>query len=179
MNQLRIIGGQWRGRKLPFPPLAGLRPTPDRLRETLFNWLMPFIEGSRGLDGFAGSGALGIEALSRGAKTVTFVEQHPQASLQLQQNLDRLQAQGVVIRGDFLDYLQQPPTPFDIVWLDPPFRQNYLSDCLARLDAGWLVSNACVYVESERNFSPTLPENWRVYREKYAGQIAYRLLIAR
>src|SRR5512134_933490 len=121
-NQLRIIGGRWRSRRLRFPPLPGLRPTPDRVRETLFNWLTPVIAGARCLDLFAGSGALGIEALSRGAAAVTFVERHPQAVRGLRANLAQLRAEGArVEQADALLWLRQAPQPFTVVFLNPPF----------------------------------------------------------
>jgi len=178
-NRLRIIGGRWRGRRLPFPGLPGLRPTPDRVRETLFNWLAPVIEGARCLDLFAGSGALGIEALSRGAAVVRFVEYHAAAARNLRENLTRLeQAPDWVVQADALTWLQQTPSPFDIVFLDPPFHQDLLTPACCRLEQGhWLAPQALIYVEAEQQAgSLVLPTNWSIHREQRAGQVWSRLL---
>ena len=177
-NQLRLIGGQWRSRRLEFPDLPGLRPTPDRVRETLFNWLAPRLPGARCLDLFAGSGALGLEALSRGAAETLFVEQHPQAVGALRENLARLNAQGGrVERADALDWLRQPATPFEIVFLDPPFADGLLEPACALLEqGGWLTANAWIYLEAPANqAAPLLPAAWSLHREKVAGTVAYRL----
>ncbi|MCB1714670.1 MAG: 16S rRNA (guanine(966)-N(2))-methyltransferase RsmD [Candidatus Competibacteraceae bacterium] len=182
-QQLRIIGGQWRGRKLRFPALPGLRPTPDRVRETLFNWLSPLITGARCLDLFAGSGALGIEALSRGAARVVFVENDARASKTLRENLHVLQTDAAaVIAMDAQRWLKQAapmqvaPDLFDIVFLDPPFAQDYLNPiCQALEDSGCLAANALIYLESEIRSSVLLPANWTVLRDKTAGQVHYRL----
>ncbi|MBK8752521.1 MAG: 16S rRNA (guanine(966)-N(2))-methyltransferase RsmD [Candidatus Competibacteraceae bacterium] len=177
-SYLRIIGGQWRSRRLAFPDLLELRPTPDRVRETLFNWLAPRLPGARCLDLFAGSGALGIEALSRGAAEVVFIERHPLAIRALRENLARLKAEGARVEpGEALTWLRQPGTPFDIVLLDPPFGQGLLEPVCAALEAGdWLAETAWIYLEAEAELPPlSLPAPWRIYREKIAGAVAYRL----
>ncbi|MDG4554747.1 MAG: 16S rRNA (guanine(966)-N(2))-methyltransferase RsmD [Candidatus Competibacter sp.] len=177
-NQLRVIGGQWRGRRLTFPDLPGLRPTPDRVRETLFNWLTPVLPGARCLDLFAGSGALGIEALSCGAAEVVFVERHPLAVRALRDQLDRLGAQNArVEQADALAWLDQPGTPFEIGLLDPPYGAGLLEPACVALEAGgWLAAHAWIYLESELEAgAPTLPAPWTPWREKTAGAVAYRL----
>ena len=177
-NQLRIIGGQWRSRRLAFPDLPGLRPTPDRVRETLFNWLAPVLLGARCLDLFAGSGALGMEALSRGAAETVFVEHHPLAVRTLRENLARLDAQGArVDPAEALAWLRQPGTPFEIAFLDPPFGEGLLEPACALLEqGGWLTANAWIYLEAEANQpAPVLPADWMLHREKIAGTVAYRL----
>lgn len=177
-NQLRIIGGVWRSRRLQFPDVEGLRPSTDRVRETLFNWLQPLIEGSRCLDLFAGSGALGLEALSRGAARVEFVDRHPKVISTLRSNLKLLGSEaGIVVKADALNYLQADPHPFDIVFLDPPFRQDLLQPCLHLLNQGWLASGARLYIETElEQGEPELPEGWELLRSKKAGQVAYHLV---
>ncbi len=175
---LRVIGGQWRGRKLSFPPVPGLRPTPDRVRETLFNWLAPVIDGARCLDLFAGSGALGLEALSRGAREVVWVDAAASVVATLNDHLHTLQAQGGrVVRGDALAFLRGPAEPFDVVFLDPPFGQGLLAPCCTLLaERGWLAPGAWVYLEAERELpEPALPSGWSWHRQKEAGQVAYRL----
>ncbi len=178
-QQLRIIGGCWRGRRLSFPPVSGLRPTPDRVRETLFNWLAPVIAGARCLDLFAGSGALGIEALSRGATEVIFVERHPVIAQGLRKNLNRLEADiAQVVQADVLRWLQGQEQPADIVFLDPPFAADLLTPvCNALDEKGWLRPSARLYLESEQNLSTlALPQAWEVLREKTAGRVSYRLI---
>jgi len=177
-NQIRVIAGRWRGRRLHFPDVPGLRPTPDRVRETLFNWLAPVLPGSRCLDLFAGSGALGIEALSRGAAEAVFVERHPLAVHILRENLARLDAQGArVDKADALAWLGQPGTPFEIVLLDPPFGEGLLEPACAALEAGgWLTPTAWIYLETETELHPpSLPARWVPHREKVAGSVTYRL----
>ncbi len=178
-NQLRIIAGQWRGRKLPFPEVPDLRPTPDRVRETLFNWLAPIIPGARCLDLFAGSGALGLEALSRGAAQVVLVDKRAAVSKQLNANLELLQnAAARVVQAEALHYLQGPASAFDIVFLDPPYQAGLLSDCIEQLErGGWLTSHAWIYLEtSSQSGLPPLPPNWSVYRTKTAGEVGYHLV---
>jgi len=177
-NQLRIIAGQWRGRRLEFPDLPGLRPTPDRVRETLFNWLAPVLPGARCLDLFAGSGALGIEALSRDAAEVVLVERQPQAVRALRENLARLNAANARVEmADALAWLRQPATPFEIVLLDPPFGQGLLKPVCALLEQhGWLADAAWIYLEAETELERwPLPTHWTIHREKIAGAVAYRL----
>src|SRR6202166_3992412 len=148
-NSVRIIGGGWRGRRVSFPDIPGLRPTPDRGRETLFNWLQHDIAGARCLDLFAGSGALGLEALSRGANELVFVEQAVAASRALQEQLIRLggKAKGEVVEMGAARYLRSPPQPFDVVFLDPPFGRGALAEYVPMLDAGqWLQKGGLVYL---------------------------------
>lgn len=179
-NTLRIIGGQWRGRKLRFADAEGLRPTTDRVRETLFNWLQPVIEGARCLDLFAGSGALGLEALSRGAREVVFVDTSPRAITALKENLALLQCNHAqVVRTSAVDFLGAPPAqPFDVVFLDPPFRRGLLQPALQRLaQGGWLAPGARIYLELEtEQGEPELPPEWQMLRRKRAGQVAYFLV---
>jgi 16S rRNA (guanine966-N2)-methyltransferase len=177
-NQVRIIAGQWRGRRLEFPDLPGLRPTPDRVRETLFNWLAPVLPGARCLDLFAGSGALGIEALSRGAAEAVLVEPQPLAVRALRENLARLKAENARVEMiDALAWLRQPATPFEIVLLDPPFGQGLLEPVCAMLERnGWLADAAWIYLEAETELERLpLPVHWMPYREKIAGAVSYRL----
>ncbi len=180
-NQLRIIGGQWRSRKLTFPDSAGLRPTPDRVRETLFNWLQPIIHGARCLDLFAGSGALGFEALSRGASEVVMVDCDAQVTAFLRKHIDNLHAQGAqLVQADALNYLaaEAPPAPFDIVFLDPPFRHNLLLPCCQKLEEqAWLKAGARIYLEAESEFTLALPQNWRITHSKRAGEVGYYLAV--
>ena len=177
-GQIRIIGGQGRGRKLPVPESPGLRPTTDRVRETLFNWLAPSIVDANCLDCFAGSGALGLEALSRYAASATLLEMERGVAQQLQKNLATLKASNAkVVNTNTLAFLAQAGTPHHIVFVDPPFRKGLLEETLKLLENnGWLSDEALVYIESEvENGLPPVPMNWHVYREKVAGQVAYRL----
>lgn len=177
-GQIRIIGGQWRGRKLPVPDSPGLRPTTDRVRETLFNWLAPSMVDARCLDLFAGSGALGLEALSRYAASATLLEMERHVAQQLQKNLATLKAmQGKVVNTNTLTFLAQNGTPHDVVFVDPPFRKGLLEETLNLLETnGWLANNALIYVESEvENGLPPVPASWDLHREKIAGQVVYRL----
>lgn len=181
MGEVRVIAGLWRGRKLPVLNAEGLRPTTDRVKETLFNWLMMDIAGSRCLDCFAGSGSLGIEALSRQAQAVTFLEKFADAANQLKKNLVSLKAEnGKVIQTDTLQFLAQKNSemPFDLVFVDPPFHQGFVPQVLTALEQnGWLTENALIYVETEKNHSPlVLPEHWQVIKEKTAGQVVSRLI---
>ncbi|ALR78479.1 16S rRNA (guanine(966)-N(2))-methyltransferase [[Enterobacter] lignolyticus] len=177
-GQIRIIGGQWRGRKLPVPDSPGLRPTTDRVRETLFNWLAPHIVDARCLDCFAGSGALGLEALSRYAASATLLEMERNVAQQLQKNLATLKAANArVVNANTLAFLAAPGTPHDVVFIDPPFRKGLLDETLRLLESnGWLADDALIYVESEvENGLPPVPASWELHREKVAGQVAYRL----
>lgn len=179
-GQIRIIGGQWRGRKLPVPDSPGLRPTTDRVRETLFNWLAPHMVDARCLDCFAGSGALGLEALSRYASTATLLEKDRLVAQQLQKNLVTLGANnGKAIATDTLSFLAQGGEAHDIVFIDPPFRKGLLEDTLSLLEHnGWLAAEALIYVESEAEApAPAVPQHWQLHREKIAGQAASRLYI--
>lgn len=178
-NQLRIIGGQWRGRKLAFPDVAGLRPTGDRIRETLFNWLAPDISAARCLDVFAGSGALGLEALSRGAGYSLLLERDTQAANALRQNLQLLKAEsGQLIHQDSLQYLagKNAGNGFDIIFIDPPFALDLWQPVIDALEQGnWLAANARIYLEAPRDYVIATPANWHLHRDKHAGQVSYRL----
>jgi len=176
-NQVRIIGGCWRGRKLSFAPVAGVRPTPDRVRETLFNWLIPVIRDARCLDLYAGSGALGIEAASRGASSVVLVDSDPQVVASLREQLLLLGAmQTGVVQATVEGWLSAPGSPFDIVFLDPPFRKDLLPACIQALEhGGWLAENARVYIEAESDLELQIPGNWELTHSKRAGQVGYHL----
>lgn len=177
-GQLRIIGGEWRGRKLSFPAVPDLRPTPDRVRETVFNWLQMTIPGARSLDLFAGSGALGLEALSRGASSQVFVEQNPQAIASIRDHLALLNSQhGQVIKQDVLNYLNGPSQPFDVVFLDPPYQAHILEECCHLLETrGWLADEASVYLEaSSKDTQLPIPPQWEIKRSKKAGDVGYHL----
>ena len=178
-GQLRIIGGQWRSRQFDFPMAHGLRPTPNRVRETLFNWLAPYVEGAKVLDVFAGSGALFLEALSRGASSALALDLNSAAINSLRGHLLTLRCDnGQLLQTDALRHLeQQPATPFDLVFLDPPFSQGLLLPaCTLLEEKGWLAADAWVYTESENPPSSLgLPGNWRLHREQKAGQVYYAL----
>ena len=174
---LRIIGGTWRSRRLTFPGRDGLRPTPDRVRETLFNWLQPWLPGAVCLDLFAGSGALGIESLSRGAGQVVLVEKDDIAVRALRANLTLLEARGAeVVQADARVFLQGAARPFDIIFLDPPYDSGLLQDCCARLAAGgWVRKNGLIYLEAAGDADLPLPAAWTLLRSKCAGQVGYHL----
>lgn len=180
-NRLRIIAGLWRGRRLAFPDSPGLRPTPDRVRETIFNWLAPVICNARCLDLYCGSGALGFEALSRGARSVTFVDNAPQVIAQLTNNAGLLGCTDAqIIHADALDWLnlqsEDVMSGYDVVFLDPPFRKNLLFDVCKRIEEKQLIKpQGYVYLEAERNHRLKLPENWSVHRHKKAGKIDFYL----
>jgi len=182
-SRLRLIGGALRGRLIEFTEEPGLRPTPDRVRETLFNWLQPLIAGSHCLDLFAGSGALGFEALSRGASSVTLVEHSVTVGAVLRANASRLGATEIEITtSEAIAWLRRGvKRRYDIVFLDPPFHSGLLEQALDVLGNGEILSpGALVYLESDSNEAPPqTPEGWSVYRDKRAGQVAYRLLRAR
>lgn len=151
------------------------------MRETLFNWLMPVIEGARCLDLFAGSGALCLEALSRGAAEVVMVEQAPHVAQQLRSNIATLGALGAeVVEADALQFLHCPPQPFDVIFLDPPFASELIAGCGALVDEhGWIKSGGRIYVEAPATMQPLpLPAAWEVLRSKRAGQVGYHLLRA-
>jgi 16S rRNA (guanine966-N2)-methyltransferase len=179
-NRLRIVGGRWRGMRIDFPTIEAIRPSPDRVRETLFNWLQTHIVGTRCLDLFAGSGALGIEALSRGAAEVTFVDREPQIGRHITQTLQRLGATGATVQvEDAARFLARAPRPFDVVFLDPPFASTLLQAAFEKLPQGWLAADAYIYVECPADVPlPPLPAGWTVYRSKQAGQVGYHLLRA-
>lgn len=175
-GKLRIIGGRFRRRLLPVPDSPGLRPTPDRVRETLFNWLAFELTDRRALDLFAGTGALGLEALSRGARDVLFVEAEAAVARGIEANLARLGATGRVAAQDGLEWLRAPASPFDIVFLDPPFRKDMAARACALLECrGWLAQDAWIYVETEADLPLPVPENWALHREVRAGDSHGRL----
>lgn len=197
-GSFRIIGGQWRSRRLNFPAIEGLRPTTDRVRETVFNWLTAEIQGAHVLDVFSGSGALGIEALSRGAVSLLALEKDRLAAKALQANIDTLCAvpqdeKSVTIEHvDALAFLKQlkalishetgldqfsNKTLFDLVFLDPPFRKGILEETLNLLDKHPSIQKgALVYIEREKELlSIAMPSNWTLLKEKVAGQVSYQL----
>ncbi|UVE18088.1 16S rRNA (guanine(966)-N(2))-methyltransferase RsmD [Pseudomonas sp. LS44] len=179
LGQLRIIGGEWRSRQFSFPMAHGLRPTPNRVRETLFNWLAPYVVGAHVLDLFAGSGALYLEALSRGAADALALDTNRAAIASLRETLATLKCEnGQLLLGDALRHLEsQAPTPYDLVFLDPPFGQNLLEPTCALLeDKGWLADEAWIYTESEAPPSSlSIPASWRQHREQKAGKVYYAL----
>lgn len=178
-NRLRIIGGQWRGRKLAFPDVEGLRPTGDRIRETLFNWLAPEIVGARCLDIFAGSGALGIEALSRGADYCLMVERDRQAASALRNNVTLLNCNRATVRDDdALVFIARGNTEqaYDVVFIDPPFALSAWPKVIDGLVQGqWLATNATIYIEAPVDYPLMVPADWSLHRDKRAGKVAYRL----
>lgn len=176
-GQVRIVGGRLRGSRLPVADAEGLRPTPDRVRETLYNWLQPVIDGARVLDLFAGSGALGVEAASRGAARVTFVERDPRLAASLREQLQRLHVDAAKVEStDALRWLGGGAEPYDIVLLDPPFAADLWAPVAAALEqGGWLAPHAWIYVESPADRVPPLPPTWEPYRERRAGQVRLAL----
>ncbi|USE37265.1 16S rRNA (guanine(966)-N(2))-methyltransferase RsmD [Endozoicomonas sp. SCSIO W0465] len=178
-GQLRIIAGEWRSRKLPVANVPGLRPTSDRIRETVFNWLTVFTPGARVLDVFSGTGALSIEALSRGASSATLLEKSPVAASTLKNNLALLNAEGAkVVETDSLSWLNQPAeTGFDLIFLDPPFRMNLLEPACHLLESnGYLNEHSRIYIEVEKELNPLpIPKNWQLEKSKTAGQVSFSL----
>ncbi|MFC5436829.1 16S rRNA (guanine(966)-N(2))-methyltransferase RsmD [Rhodanobacter umsongensis] len=176
-GRIRIIGGSLRNSRLDVPDSPGLRPTAERVRETLFNWLAPMIEGARCLDLCAGTGALGIEALSRGAAGVQFVERDARAAQALRDNLMRLKASaGQVSVQDAAQFLQGAPQQNELVFLDPPFALQLWSPLARQLEqGGWLTARAWIYVESPRHGPPELPAHWQLHREGHAGEVRFAL----
>ncbi len=178
MKQIvRLIGGRFRGKKIHFPALEGLRPTPDRVRETLFNWLMHSVLDARCLDAFAGSGALGLEAYSRGAAEVYFIEQHRAAANQLQTLMTEFNTPQLrVFNTNAIDFLQHTQRTFDLIFLDPPYDSHLLIDCLDIIhQSNCLALDGLVYVESSQSLNPNLRQ-WEIYKQKQAGQVNYGLL---
>lgn len=199
-NSVRIIAGAWRGRRVAFPDLEELRPTPDRVRETLFNWLQHVVSGARCLDLFAGSGALGLEALSRGAAALVFVEQAQSAARGLVRELERLEGlpkaghprtglpRWRVVEMGASRFLRTAlaggvsgagayGTAFDVVFMDPPFGQQALAEYIPLLDAGgWVKTGGLVYLENEKSAgAPQLPAHWELLKSKSAGEVGYHL----
>lgn len=176
-GKLRIIGGEWRSRSIPFADFAGVRPTPDRVRETVFNWLQNSIAGARCLDLFAGSGAFGFEARSRGAAEVVLVDQDLRVIQMLQRNINQLQADHLELAWrEAADYLMSGvPQAFDIVFLDPPYRDD-LNLWIQRLvNSGAVASTARIYLEAARHYRLQLPAGWHLSHSKTAGQVGYHL----
>lgn len=177
-GSVRIIGGRWRGSKLPVADLSGLRPSADRVRETLFNWLQPTLPGTRCLDLFAGSGALGLEAVSRGAAGVILVERERELVTALHAKIAKLEgaaARVEVIQADALRWLAQPPSrAFDIVFLDPPFAAQLWKSIFEALP-GWLAADAWIYVESALDAAPQTPAGWELHREGRTRDVRYAL----
>jgi 16S rRNA (guanine966-N2)-methyltransferase len=176
-NAVRVIGGTWRGRRIRFEAGAELRPTPDRVRETLFNWLQGVIAGARCLDLFAGSGALGLEALSRGADEVVFIESDTRVAAALKRSLAELAGPGGgggrIVCGDAFAFLRAESRPFDVVFLDPPFAHGWLAELCKLLEMrGWLAPGASVYLESRaRDGAPCMLPGWQVARQTRAGEV--------
>jgi len=178
-NALRIIGGRWRSRRIHFPTVDGLRPTTDRVRETVFNWLQQDIVGARCLDLFAGSGALGLEALSRGAAHCVFVERQRAVVKYLHDTLRTLEeGHAQVLAMDARRFLRESaPEPFDVVFLDPPFDADCLPEICRTLEqGGWLAPQACIYLEaSSRTGALELPLEWTLTKSERAGAVGYHL----
>lgn len=175
-GKIRIIAGKWRGRKLDVIDAPDLRPTPDRVRETLFNWLQQEIVGARCLDLFAGTGALAFEALSRGASEVVMIESDPKIVESLKQHAALLKSENHTIQlADVMSWLKQGIKGFDIIFLDPPFNQGYIEKCCALIiEESLLNPDGLVYIESEKNL--TLPDNWKIRKQKNAGQVQSLLI---
>ena len=182
-GRVRIVAGKWRGRFLPVDDAAGLRPSSERIRETLFNWLAPVVEGARCLDLFAGTGALGLEALSRGAASATLVERSPKVAATLKRSIEMLGADGAVLHtGDAFSWLdREEPHPYDIVFLDPPYSLESLADlCRLLQEKQWLARGASIYMEQDiHDCRPVLPDGFTVVREKSAGSVRYSLATTR
>ncbi|MEW5973466.1 MAG: 16S rRNA (guanine(966)-N(2))-methyltransferase RsmD [Pseudomonadota bacterium] len=179
-NVVRIIGGEHKRRQLKVLDRPGLRPTPDRVRETLFNWLAPLLPGARVLDLFAGSGVLGLEALSRGAAWCDLVEKDGGAARLLESNLDvlRLLDRARVHHQDAQAFLRHAPSrPYDVVFLDPPYASDLLEKALEAIDgAGWLAPEARIYVERPAKLGPPqVPSGWALLRQGAAGEVGYYL----
>ncbi|MBC7001149.1 16S rRNA (guanine(966)-N(2))-methyltransferase RsmD [Photobacterium sp. BZF1] len=175
---VRIISGRWRGRKLPVHDVEGLRPTTDRVKETVFNWLAQDIIEARCLDLFTGSGSLSFEALSRGASHVTMLELDKMAADQLEKNRATIGADNAkVLNTDSLAFLKQAGTPHDVVFIDPPFRKDLIDEAIALLEQNnWLSPHAVIYIEAEKELGELVtPAHWHLHREKTAGQVCYRL----
>lgn len=173
-GQVRIIGGRWRGTKLAVPDRPGLRPSSDRVRETLFNWLMPALPGARVLDLFAGTGVLGLEALSRGAARATLVERDPGLAGALREAVAKLSAPAKVHAADALAWLEGCHDTFDMVFLDPPFADGLWARALAAVEPR-LAHGARVYVESPAEALPAVPADWVLHREGRTRDVRYAL----
>ena len=180
-GQYRIIAGKWRGRRIPVIDQPGLRPTPDRVRETVFNWLAPLLPGCRCLDLFAGAGALGLEAASRGAAQVVMVDSSRPVVVELRAVVEQLRADTIeLVQSDALAFLRGPPEAFDVVFLDPPYAAHLLESTLRQLHEGWLSSDAVLYLEhAVAEAPPELPEGWEYHRSKRTSQVGYHLVQCR
>jgi len=191
-GEIRIIGGKWRSRKLHFPTIKGLRPSTDRTRETLFNWLMPYIVGTNVLDLFAGSGALGFEALSRGANSAIFVDKSKDVVNYLQKQFELFKANNCLAFAshipfennlfmrqwpDFFSQNNLTPPKFDLIFLDPPFHQGLIAPTCSWLELqNYISDDALIYLEAEETLSPLpIPANWEIIRSKTTGQVGYHL----
>lgn len=176
-QRIRIVAGALRGSKIDVVDAPGLRPTPDRVRETLFNWLAPVIVGMRCLDLYAGTGALGIEAVSRGASSCTFVERDSRAAAMLSATLARLKVEtGSVSTRDAMAFLNDPQGPFDLVFLDPPFATDAWTAICGKLEtSGALADGAWIYLESPGDTVPAVPADWRMHREARSGNVRHAL----
>lgn len=178
-GRVRIIAGRWRGRRLPVPELAALRPTGDRIRETLFNWLTPVIRGARCLDLFAGSGVLGFEAVSRGAAEAVLVDRNREVTEVLENGSRRLDDESLtIVCADAMQWLgEKRERAFDLVFLDPPFGYEMIGDICTRLEeTGTVQAGAHIYIEHALDTpTPFLPGNWWISHEKKAGRVRYYL----
>ncbi len=179
-NQLRIIGGEWRGRKLPFTTSAGLRPTPDQVRETLFNWLQPIIAGAHCIDLYSGSGALGFEAISRGAASVIMLDNQNHVTRQLHDNALTLKCrQATIVNQSALNYLAHPAShTLHIAFIDPPYQKGMVEpSCRLLEENNWLAPGAMIYLEAEKELSTLpVPDNWEILRSKKSGHLRFHLL---
>lgn len=177
-SAVRIISGIWRGRKIPVPDFVELRPSTDRIRETLFNWLMPYIQNARCLDIFSGSGVLGFECISRGAILATLVDKNLQVIQHLQEQKKILQTDQVeIICADVLQWLVKPPAqPYDIVFVDPPFASDlWLATCDLLVKSNWLAPHALIYIEHPIHYTLALPATWKAVKQQKAGNVCYGL----
>lgn len=177
-GRIRIIAGSLRGSRIEVPRSEGLRPTPDRVRETVFNWLQAHVPGAHCLDLFAGTGANGIEALSRGAESLVAIEREPRLADGLRQVLTRLKVDHArVVCDDALAWLRQPASQrFDLVFMDPPFALDVAAEAAAALETGgWLAASALIYVERPNGRETEMPANWTVHRQGRAGALSYTL----
>ncbi|MCF2947441.1 16S rRNA (guanine(966)-N(2))-methyltransferase RsmD [Paraglaciecola aquimarina] len=176
---IRIISGRWRGRKLPVIDVQGLRPTTDRNKETLFNWLMPYTQNARCLDAFAGSGGLGFEALSRYAQSVVFIELDKKAAAKLNENLKLLNIeaqQAKVMLGSAEQMLDKIDQTFDLIFLDPPFNKNLLPAVIDKIAVRDLLApDGVIYIESEGQCIYSVPDDWQMIKEKQTSQVLVRL----
>lgn len=192
-GEVRIIGGKWRGRKLKFPAVHGLRPSADRIRETLFNWLMPYLEGANVLDLYAGSGALGFEAVSRGALSAIFIDKSKEVVQYLQQQIEIFKSDNCIAYTSqipfdlnlftrpwpqFFSKNNLTPPLFDLIFLDPPFHQGLIKTTCEWLESqNYMSDEALIYLEAEESLNPLpIPTHWEIIRSKTSGQVGYHLV---